>query len=75
MRLLLARGNADVLARAGALSDWSVRDRSRLYELNDGSRISRIVRNPGAADITAGIEFTVIEDVPMSPCTPPSILE
>ena len=42
---------------------------------NDGSRMSRIVRNPGGAIITAGIELTVIEAVAMSPCTPPSIFE
>ena len=42
---------------------------------NDGSRMSLIVRSPGAADRIAGIEFTVIEAVAMSPCTPPSIFE
>ena len=42
---------------------------------NDGSRMSRIVRSPGAAVSTAGIEFTVIDEVAMSPCTPPAIFE
>ena len=42
---------------------------------NDGSRMSRIVRSPGAAVSTAGIELTVIDAVAMSPCTPPAIFE
>jgi hypothetical protein len=42
---------------------------------NDGSRMSRIVRSPGDADSTAGIELTVIDAVAMSPCTPPAIVE
>ena len=42
---------------------------------NDGRRMSRIVRSPGGAVSTAGIELTVIEAVAMSPCTPPAILE
>ena len=37
--------------------------------------MSRIVRKPGAAAITAGIEFTTIDVVAMSPWTPPAILE
>ena len=41
----------------------------------DGSRMSRMVRNPGLASITAAIELTVIDAVAMSPCTPPSIFE
>jgi hypothetical protein len=40
---------------------------------NDGSRTSLIVRSPGAAESTAGIEFTAIDAVAMSPCTPPMI--
>ena len=42
---------------------------------NDGSRMSRIVRSPGGAVSTAGIELTVIDAVAISPCTPPAILE
>ena len=42
---------------------------------NDGSRMSLIVRSPGVATMTAGIEFTVIDAVAMSPCTPPSIFD
>jgi hypothetical protein len=35
----------------------------------------RIVWKPGVAAITLGIEFTVMEAVAMSPCTPPDTLE
>ena len=38
---------------------------------NDGSGMSRMVRSPGAAVITCGIELTVIEAVAMSPWMPP----
>ena len=41
---------------------------------NDGSAMSRIVRSPGAACSTFGIELTVIDAVAMSPCTPPAII-
>jgi hypothetical protein len=37
--------------------------------------MSRIVRSPGGAVSTAGIELIVIAAVAMSPCTPPAILE
>jgi len=37
--------------------------------------MSLIVRSPGVATMTAGIEFTVIDAVAMSPCTPPSIFD
>ena len=38
---------------------------------NDGNGMSRIVRRPGAAAMTRGIELTVIEAVAMSPWMPP----
>jgi hypothetical protein len=38
---------------------------------NDGNGMSRIVRRPGAAAMTRGIELTVIEAVAMSPWIPP----
>src|SRR5262245_3702319 len=41
----------------------------------DGSRTSRIVRKPDGDASTAGIAFTAIDAVAMSPCTPPSIFE
>jgi hypothetical protein len=37
--------------------------------------MSRIVRRPGGAFMTAAMELTVIAAVAMSPCTPPSIFE
>ena len=42
---------------------------------NDGNGISRIVRNPGSAAMTLGMEFTVMDAVATSPCTPPAIFE
>ena len=61
---------AGVLGAALALA--RVRYRPPKY---DGNGMSRMVRSPGSAAITFGIEFTVIDAVATSPCTPPAILE
>ena len=42
---------------------------------NDGSGMSRMVCRPGATSRIFGIEFTVIDAVAMSPCTPPAIFD
>ena len=54
------------------LTDPTTNQRALEY---NGSRMSRMVLKPGAAAITAGIAFTTIDAVAMSPGTPPSILE